>query len=303
MARDPRISIEQQAEENSVQFALIADFGLVALLAAIGILGGSLTIAAETVRASLMYLIELFSLMVLKRIHRGELADLEFGTGKLEQVANMVIGAAMLGGALWIASRVIAVLTGASAPGTPFGLAMAAMAGALNLYINFLSWDRVRRAVRAESSIVMQGQLQSRWVKLISSLFVLITMTVAAASTDDRVVAWADVLGSLFVAGFLVVNAFDMLSTGLIDLLDRSAGPKVHAAIDRALARHADDYGELARIRSRRSGRVIFIELVLRFDPGLSIAQIDQRIDALKQSLGHEIEHADISVVALAATR
>jgi divalent metal cation (Fe/Co/Zn/Cd) transporter len=180
---------------------------------------------------------------------------------------------------------------------------MAAMAGAVNLYVNFLSWDRVRRAMRAESSIVMQGQLQSRRVKLVSSLFVLITMTVAAASTDDRVVAWADVLGSLFVAGFIVVNAFDMLSTGLVDLLDRSAGRKVHEAIDRALVRHANDYHELARIRSRRSGRVIFIELALRFDPALSIAQINQRIDALKQSLGHEIEHADISVLALAANR
>jgi divalent metal cation (Fe/Co/Zn/Cd) transporter len=303
MAHDPRISVEQQAEENSVQFALAADFGLVTLLAAIAVLGGSLTMAAETIRGTLMDLIELFSLMVLKRIHRGELADLEFGTGKLEQVANTVIGAAMLGGALWIGSRVVAVLTGVSAPGTPLGLAMAAMAGAVNLYVNFLSWDRVRRAMRAESSIVMQGQLQSRRVKLVSSLFVLITMTVAAASTDDRVVAWADVLGSLFVAGFIVVNAFDMLSTGLVDLLDRSAGRKVHEAIDRALVRHANDYHELARIRSRRSGRVIFIELALRFDPALSIAQINQRIDALKQSLGHEIEHADISVLALAANR
>ena len=98
-------------------------------------------------------------------------------------------------------------------------------------------------------------------------------------------------------------DALSFLGTGLTDLLDRSAGRKVHEAIDRALLRHANDYGELARIRSRRSGRVIFIELALRFDPSLSIAQINQRIDALKQSLGHEIEHADISVLALAATR
>ena len=303
MARDPRISMEQQAEENSVQFALAADFGLATLLAVIGFLGGSLTITAEAIRGALMDLVELFSLIVLKRIHREELADMEFGTGKLEQVANIVIGAAMLSGALWIGSRIVAVLTGASAPGTPFGLAMAAVGGALNLYINFLSWDRVRHAVRAESSIIMQGQLRSRRVKLFSSLFVLVTMTVAATSTDDRVVAWADVLGSLFVVGFIVTNAYEMLSAGLIDLLDRSAGPKVRDAIDRALARHADDYGELARVRSRRSGRVIFIELALRFDPSLSLAQINQRIDALRQSLSREIEHADISVLALAATR
>jgi divalent metal cation (Fe/Co/Zn/Cd) transporter len=302
MARDPRITVEQQAEESSVQFALAADFCLAASFVVIGLLGGSLTITAEAIRGTLMDLVELFSLIVLKRIHRGELADLEFGTGKLEQIANTVIGAAMFAGALWIASRVVAVLAGENAPGTPFGLAMAAIAGAVNLHVNFLAWDRVRRATRAESSILMQGQLQSRRVKLLSSAFVLTTMTVAAISTDDQVVAWADVLGSLFVAAFIVVNALDMLSTGLFDLLDRSAGHNVREAIDRALAGHLRDYGELARVRSRRSGRVVFIEIALRFDPALSIGQVNQRVDALKQALSREIEHADISIMALAAT-
>jgi divalent metal cation (Fe/Co/Zn/Cd) transporter len=76
----------------------------------------------------------------------------------------------------------------------------------------------------------------------------------------------------------------------------------VRDAIDRALARHAGDFGQVARVRSRRSGRVVFIELALRFDPGLSIAEVNRRIDALKLSLGGEIEHSEISVLALAAT-
>ena len=78
------------------------------------------------------------------------------------------------------------------------------------------------------------------------------------------------------------------------------AGRLVRATIDRALARHAGDYGQVERVRSRRSGRVVFIELALRFDPSLSIAEVNRRIDAMKQSLGREIEHADISVLALA---
>jgi len=70
MARDPRISMEQQAEESSVQFALTVDLSLVSLLVAIGVLGGSLTLTAESIRAILMILVELFSFVVLKRIHR-----------------------------------------------------------------------------------------------------------------------------------------------------------------------------------------------------------------------------------------
>jgi divalent metal cation (Fe/Co/Zn/Cd) transporter len=300
MARDPRITPEQQAEESSVQFGLVADSGVLVVLLLSGILGGSLTILAEAIRGSLMILTELFSLVVMRRIHRGQLADLEFGTGKLEQVANTVIGAAMLGGAVWIVIRALTVLVGERAVGTPFGLAMAAIAGALNAYCNLLAWVRMRRALRAKSSLVMVGQLRARIVKLVSSLFVLVTMTLAALAMDEEVAAWADILGSLFVAAFIVANALDMLASGLADLLDRSAGRAVRDAIDRALARHAGDFGQVARVRSRRSGRVVFIELALRFDPRLSLAEVNRRIDNLKQSLGREIEHSEISVLALA---
>src|SRR5262249_4583167 len=150
----------------------------------------------------------------------GELADLEFGTGKLEQIANTVVGAVMLGGAVWISARAIALVDGDRDAGTPFGLTIAAMIGALNLYVNLVAWGRMRAAVRSESSVVMLGQLRARTVKLASSLWVQGTMTLAAISTDDVVVAWADAVGSLFVAGVVVVNALDMLLSSVADLLD-----------------------------------------------------------------------------------
>jgi divalent metal cation (Fe/Co/Zn/Cd) transporter len=301
MTRDPQVTPQEQAEEDSVRFGLVIDTWLITTVGSIGLLGGSLTLIAELIRAVPMNLMELFSYVVMRRIHRGRLADLEFGTGKLEQAANTLIGGAMLGGAVWIIVGALALFTGERAAAAPFGLAMAAMAGAINLYCNFIAWAGMRAATRAESTLVMLGQLRSRTVKLASSLLVLITMTVAALSTDEEVIAWADALGAAFVAITIVYNAIDMLSSGIVDLLDRSAGPDVREAIDRALALHTAEFDRLARIRSRRSGRVVFIELGLRFDPVLSIAEVNRRIEALKESIGREIEHCDVSVLAFSA--
>src|SRR5262249_61664760 len=108
----------------------------------IGVAGGSLTLMAETIRACLMALIEFFSLVVMWRLHRGELADLEVGTGKLEQIANTVIGAMMLGGAVWICARAFALVGGGRAPGTPVGVTLAATIGALNLFVNLVALGR-----------------------------------------------------------------------------------------------------------------------------------------------------------------
>jgi divalent metal cation (Fe/Co/Zn/Cd) transporter len=287
----------QQAEERSLLFALVSDSLILTLLLLVGLLGGSLTIMAEFIRGSLMMAIEGFAFAIMRRIHRGNLVDLEYGTGKLEQIANLAIGVGMLGGSIWIVSKALAIIGGERALGTSFGLALAAIAGALNAYVNIIAWDGMCRAARAESSLVMLAQLRARVVKLVSSLFVLVTMTVAALSTDDEVVAWADATGSLFVAIFIFVNAMGMLRAGIPDLLDRSAGKGVREAVERTLASHASEYGRLQRLRSRRSGRIVFIELVLGFEPGLTLEEVNRRIEALKAALSREIANAEVSVL------
>jgi divalent metal cation (Fe/Co/Zn/Cd) transporter len=301
MSADSRVTPEQLAEERSLLFALVADVGMLISFLLVGLLGGSLTLTAEFIRGSLMNMIEVFALVVMRRIHRGVLADLEFGTGKLEQIANLVIGVGMLGGAAWIVVKALAIVVGERTVGAPFGLALAAVAGALNAYVNLLAWDAMRRAARlGGSSLVMHGQLQARVVKLVSSLAVTVTMTIAALSTDNVVVAWADAGGSIFVAVFIFANAIVMLQSGVPDLLDRSAGKAVRATVERTLARHADEYRQLDRLRSRRSGRVVFIEIALSFEAGLTIAEVNRRIEILRHAMSREIEHADISILALA---
>ena len=301
MANDPASLHEQLAQERSIRFALLADIGVLALLVPVGLLGGSLTIKAEAIRFVLMMSIEIFAYTVMWRLHRGKLHDLEFGGGKLEQIANLVTGIGMLGAAAWIATKAMAIVGGQAAVGTPLGLALAAIVGALNAYVNFVAWDGMRRAAEGESTLVMQGQLQARRVKLICSLVVLFTMTAAALSTDNVVVASADAVGSVFVAVFMVLNGSEMLRTGIPDLLDRSAGKSVRDTVDRVLSGSADHYQRLDRIRSRRSGRVVFIEVVLSFEPGLTIAEVNRRIAALKEGMANEIEHADISILTTGA--
>jgi divalent metal cation (Fe/Co/Zn/Cd) transporter len=302
MASEPHVTQEQLAQERSIRFALLADLGVLSLAVPVGLLGGSLTLKAEAIRFVLGMSIEIFAYAVMWRLHRGKLHDLEFGGGKLEQIANLVTGIGMLGGAAWIASKAMEIVSGHGEVGTPLGLALAAIVGALNAYVNFVAWDAMRRATQGDTSLVMQGQLQARRVKLVCSLVVLFTMTIAALSTDNVVVASADAVGSVFVAIFMVLNGSEMLRIGIPDLLDRSAGKTVRDTVNRVLAGNAGDYQRLDRVRSRRSGRVVFVEIVLSFEPGLTIAEVNRRIAALKHSMGQEIEHADISILTTGAS-
>jgi divalent metal cation (Fe/Co/Zn/Cd) transporter len=288
----------QAAEEQSLFFALAADSFMMAGWILVGVLGGSLTVIAESIRGGLMMSIEVFAYFLMRRLHRGQLTDLEFGTGKLEQVANFLIGGGMLAGAAWIFSGAVAMVDGERVVSDPIWLAVGAVTGATNLVVNLTSWDGMRRAVRTESSLVMLAQFKSRTVKLIASCFVIMTLTTAALAPDEVVVAWADAVGSVFVAGFIVVNAIGILRDCIPDLLDRSAGKTVRGAAERALARHAADFQGLERLRSRRSGRAVFVEVTLAFEAGLAMGEVNRRIAAIRATMLAEIEHGDISILA-----
>ena len=299
-AREPTPA--QHAQERSMLFAIVLDAFMLAALLIGGTLGGSLTMMAEALRGGLGYALECFTIVLLRRILRGVLADMEFGAGKLEQIASLVIGASMLIAALWITWSVTRLWGGQRELGPPIGLAYSAIVGMINLYVNVLAWDSVRRSITADASIIMDAQLQLRWVKLVCSVVVSVGLTVSAISTDDVVVAWADSLGSLFVAGYMIWHGVGVLRSTLPDLLDRSAGSKVREIVARALAASSGEYGVVSRIRSRRSGRATFIEIHMACDPALNIAQVHRRTDALKTAIHNELPDAEIAVVTTSLT-
>jgi cation diffusion facilitator family transporter len=262
----------------------------------VGILGGSLTVLAEAIRGTLGQLVEMFSLAVLRRIHRGHVAEFEFGAGKLEQICNLAIAVSLLVGAAWVARRAVEVLVyGHTA--SPLGLALAACFGALNTFLNFIAWDEVRQACRGQPSVIMRAQLASRLTKLISSCIVQVTMTLAALVQDPVVAGLADGGGALFVAAYMAYIAYGMLRHGLPDLLDRSLDEATQVAVLRVLAAHFDRFDELVRLRTRRSGPVSFVEITFGFDPGLTLQELDRRGRAIRADIAGEVEGADVAIL------
>jgi divalent metal cation (Fe/Co/Zn/Cd) transporter len=291
---------QQRARERSIAVALVMDIILMAACAVAAVLAGSVTMIAELVRGLLMTAIEVFALVVMRRIHRGRLAILEFGTSKLEQLVNLLIAGGMLAGAMWILFDVVKLVSGVDDPGSPAGFAVAAIASGINLYINALALDGMRRAARGGGSLIMQGQLQARIVKVVSSAFVQLMLTIAALSTDAAIIVWCDAIGAIFVCGFIIHSAIGMLRAGLPDLIDQSVTEEFQAAINRMLAKHFEDYDRLDQVRTRRSGEKVYAEVALAFQSTLTIGVVNARIDAMKASLREEIGDADISILAAA---
>ena len=70
----PGVTPAQHAREVSVAQGLAMDMAILTCLVVVGVLGGSLTIIAESIRGAFMNACEGLALVVMHRVHRGKLS-------------------------------------------------------------------------------------------------------------------------------------------------------------------------------------------------------------------------------------
>ena len=294
----PTLTPEQRGRERALILVALLDGTLVCLLLVVGVFGGSLACVAEALRGGLVDLIALVSLFVMRRLHRGTLTGFDFGTGKIEQLCSLTIAVALAVSAVWVAHDAVQLFLSEDSHATPLALTLAAVTGALNVCINVIAWDEVRRAARGRPSAIMHAQVRSRWTKLLSSLTVQVTMTLAAIAKDPMLAAMADAVGALLVCGVMAVAAKDLFAESLPDLLDRSMDRLARPALVQAMA--ALPGFALAGFRSRGTARAFVLEVVLACPAGTEVREFAQSERRLADELRRLLPEIELSLVVRA---
>jgi divalent metal cation (Fe/Co/Zn/Cd) transporter len=286
---------EQRGRERALLVASMLDGGMVVLLFLGGIGGQSLTCLAEAIRGGLMAVIDVVTLLVIRRIHRGALRGFDYGTGKIEQLCSIAVACGLFGGAVWVAYDALAMALMGHSDASPLGLAAAAVVAALNLLVNFVAWDGVRRATLGSPSAIMRAQLHARVTKLTASLLVQVTMTVAALAKDLVLVALADGLGAVIVSAVMVKAGIDLMVESVPDLLDRSAAHVAGPALERAAASLPSGFG-LAGFRSRGTSRAFALEVAVTCPEGAGVRAVGEIERQLTADLAAALPGVELSV-------
>jgi cation diffusion facilitator family transporter len=301
MSASIRLTPAQSAREHALLLGIALDMAMNLLLAAAAFWGGALTMLAETIRGSLLTLLEICVLLLLRRIHRGRMGLYEYGSGKLEQFVSLMVGASLAASALWLGLQGLRHFSEAPAPIPPGGALLSLVAGAANLACNLRILWAVWQAGRDGQSTIMVAQLRSRLVRSFASLVVMVPLVLGVALPGSVAGHVADIGCALFVALVMVMVAVSLWRASLPDLLDRSLGEERQAAINRVLAAHFDDYERLLAVRSRQSGKAIHVEVELGLDPAISLAQAETLVGRIGAALVAEMPEAVVTVIPRAA--
>lgn len=296
MTPNPAVTAQQRRKERTILFACIADLLLFCVLFVIIIISGSLTLISEFLRGSLMLGIEIYTGWLLWSVHRNRLNSFQFGLGKLEEFVWLLIGVGFLISGLWIATQVTAALLGELHHPTPLGLALAASINAFNVLINFLTWQGMRDAREEGDSEIFAAQFRARTIKLLTSLILQFSLTIAALSHDAYIAMVMDSAGAALVMGLMLWRGTLMLKSSLPTLLDapvsRQLNDRVVDAVHSALPKHL----ALEHVRTRRAGQFPHVEITLRAAEHLSAEQLKAHFRSIRTAVRAAAGHMDLTI-------
>lgn len=255
----------------------------------------SAVILADFCKTFLEFAAVFLSWWAIRRMARGPGGGFDYGLGKMENLASLVVGMLMAVCLLIIVGNAVCnFLHPAHVAGLGVRISLAAQA--VYAVINAVVARRSRRAARAAHSPLLEAQARLHITRAAANVFILLSLGLSLALARYDWVRYIDPAASLVIAGSILLAALGIFSTSVGDLLDRTLEESDQLLILRELARHFHDYEFLHGIRSRRAGAEAYIDLFLEFDPEKKAGEIQAVAASLRRRIEAQIPRSHVTV-------
>jgi len=260
------------------------------------ILSGSATLLSDVIKCANEMLATAFALLVIRRVTRGGKFSYDYGMGKFESLTRIITG-----GVMFVSLCILFLFTTYRLLNPePFdtdaaliGIPLMILASIADSY----HWRTYHRRAQREPSPIIEAQWRLRRAKTFSDLLILLALSLSVIFASNHWAEYIDPVVSFVIIGFLLLAGYREISSSLPDLFDKTLDEELQLLILRELARSFDQYAEFHGVRSRRSGRRIYIEIFLGFDPEERAGDVQDFAMSLKQSLESRIPNSVVSIV------
>lgn len=282
-----------QHKELALRIALVSTFlSLIPTIYA-AIHSNSIVLTSDLLRCGVEFVAIFLSWIILRRVLSGDKRYYDYGLGKLEQLASIVVASALFISFLVIVFIAInRIYHPVLVENVGFGLILAL----LSIIGNIWMWTHNRALARKELSPILESQWRLFRAKAAASSVVAVSLLLALAAPSLTWLQYVDPIGSLMLGGFLLYSAVGLFSSSLNDLLDRSVEEALRLVILRILVIHQAEYTGLSSIRSRRAGSKIFIDLALEFPGDFKFADVFKATEKIRHELIAAIPGSEVTI-------
>ena len=278
--------METTREKEIVRITLwgsVVNVTLTALKFAAGILGCSAAMIADAVHSLSDLLTDFVVLLFVRISSRPADSDHPYGHGKYETLATVIVAVALLAvGGVLAAEGVQKILSAIHGEELVMPGRIALWAALISIAAKEIIYLLTIRVSRRVQSSVLEANAWHHRTDALSS--VATSIGIGGALLFGGKWAILDPIAAALVSIFILVAAARLLHEALQDLLEKRLPEEVENEI-RAMVAADSEMSEMHKLRTRRVGNVYSIEMHLRMDGNMPLAEAHRHSAMLEQRL------------------
>lgn len=284
----------QPSREKLVAIAVFTTFLSLIPTGYVALISNSTTLLADLLRCLGEFFSIVVAWVVMARMAQNDTVRFNYGYGKLEQLAGMAVAAALF------LTFLISFFSGVrgliflhpienAGPGLIFAL--------LSVLGNITLWFSNYFSNQREPSPISESQWRLFRAKTCATLIVALSLALSLSGLP--VAPYFDPLGSISLSLFMLWQAYTLVSASVPDLIDYAIEDNLQRTLESLLSDHRHLYTRMERVRSRRTARKIYIEILLAFDPNLQFGTVCSSTQEIRKAVSRAFPSADVTVAPI----
>jgi len=201
-----------------------------------------------------------------------------YGHEKIENVSGVIEGLLIFAAAVWIIYEAVdKLIHGVDLKYLGHGLAVMGISATMNLVVAAL----LKKSAIQSRSVALEADAAHLYADVYTSAGVFAGLAVITLGSRlfDADLSWLDPVIAIGVAVLILATAYRITRRSFFPLLDASASPEEVAKIQRVMNEFGKSGVDFHKLRTRRAGGSLYVDLHMGFKPGMSLEQ------------GHELSH------------
>lgn len=283
-------------QEKAIRVDLITDIVLLAPIMVVAWLANSMVLLTDSLGFLNCIAFKTISLVILRRIRRGRAVQYEYGSEKIEVIGGVISACLMLGSAIIVIVLALGRIFRPEHLDETFSLVGIGFQG-LCLGLSVWLWRRNHRIAKATSGPIMEATWRGNRSDALENGAWIVALGLTLWLRPYAWSVYIDPVCALVALIYPALSLVSLLKRSLGDLMDKTLEEELQFKILRHLARHFHQYDAFHKIKSRRAGRRIFIDIYLGFDGERRVSEVTSLIDQIRSGLAEDIPGAEVNVI------
>lgn len=270
---------------------LWANIGLLIVKLIGGVLGGSQALIADAVHSLSDVIIAILVIVGLKVSSSPPDDDHHWGHGNIEFIVSAIIGMLLVCTAITI--TIVSLLSILKREMYNPSI-LAVWAAAISVVANEIMF---RHSLCAGEQVDSPAMIANAWENrsdVFSSLAVLVGVFGARMG-----VVILDPIAAIIVGIVIAKNGLETLMLGVRGMTDSSFDDKAMLSQIRKLVLKENGIVDVGRLRARKTGQKVWIDLEAIFKPEMKVAEVKKIIDSIRKSIADKFERiGDVVIVS-----